>query len=419
MLRFLTSGESHGPALVAILDGMPAGLSVDIEFINAEMARRQKGYGRGARQKIETDTAQILSGVRHGVTTGAPIALLIANRDFENWNHVMSTTPVDERAEDVAAQLAKKAIKRFRPGHADLAGTLKFRQDDIRDVLERASARETAARVAVGALCQQLLTEVRVEIAAHVTQVGEIKSGVDSDGVDLYELDTLTEDSELFCADEDAQPKMIEYIKKHWQEGDSLGGVVEVLADGLPIGLGSYTQWDQKLDGLLAQALMSVQAFKAVEIGDGVKCASLPGSLVHDALYPGDDESRFPFTRKTNHAGGIEGGMTNGQRLKVRAYMKPLPTLRKGLPSLSFPEYEADTAHYERSDVCAIAAASVVCKAMVAFVLTRAIIDKFGGDTMTDLLRSVNQFNDDCAKAAKPSKVKSATAAAEEEAELE
>ncbi|MBX9769988.1 MAG: chorismate synthase, partial [Candidatus Obscuribacterales bacterium] len=195
MLRFLTSGESHGPALVAILDGMPAGLSVDMEFINAEMARRQKGYGRGARQKIETDTAQILSGVRHGVTTGAPIALLIANRDFENWNHVMSTTPVDERAEDVAAQLAKKAIKRFRPGHADLAGTLKFRQDDIRDVLERASARETAARVAVGALCQQLLTEVRVEIAAHVTQVGEIKSGVDSDGVDLYELDTLTEDS--------------------------------------------------------------------------------------------------------------------------------------------------------------------------------------------------------------------------------
>ncbi|MBX9770927.1 MAG: chorismate synthase, partial [Candidatus Obscuribacterales bacterium] len=185
------------------------------------------------------------------------------------------------------------------------------------------------------------------------------------------------------------------------------------------IGLGSYTQWDQKLDGLLAQALMSVQAFKAVEIGDGVKCASLPGSLVHDALYPGDDESRFPFTRKTNHAGGIEGGMTNGHRLKVRAYMKPLPTLRKGLPSLSFPEYQADTAHYERSDVCAIAAASVVCKAMVAFVLARAIIDKFGGDTMTDLLRAVKQFNDDCAKAAKPSKVKSATAAAEEEAELE
>lgn len=419
MLRFLTSGESHGPALVAILDGMPAGLSVDMEFVNAEMARRQKGYGRGARQKIETDTAKILSGVRHGVTTGAPIALLVANRDFENWNHVMSVTPVDERAEDVAAQIAKKEIKRFRPGHADLAGTMKFRQSDIRDVLERASARETAARVAVGALCQQLLAELRVEIAAHVTQVGEIKTSVNSDVLDLYELDTLTEDSELFCADEKTQPAMMEYIKKNWQDGDSLGGVVEVLADGLPIGLGSYTQWDEKLDGQLAQALMSVQAFKAVEIGDGVACAGLPGSQVHDALYPGNGESRFPFTRKTNHAGGIEGGMTNGERLKVRAYMKPLPTLRKGLPSLSFPEYQADTAHYERSDVCAIAAASIVCKAMVAFVLARAILNKFGGDTMTDLTRSLKQFNDDCAAAAKPVG-KAGTGTSEEvEAELE
>lgn len=418
MLRFLTSGESHGPALVAILDGMPAGLSVDMEFVNAEMARRQKGYGRGARQKIETDTAQILSGVRHGVTTGAPIALLIANRDFENWNHVMSVTPVDERIEDVAAQLSKKAISRFRPGHADLAGTLKFRQGDIRDVLERASARETAARVAVGALCQQLLAEVRVEIAAHVIQVGDIATTIDSDPLDLFELDTMTEDSELFCADNATEPKMIEFIKKNWQEGDSLGGVVEVLADGLPVGLGSYTQWDQKLDGLLAQALMSVQAFKAVEIGDGVKNASLPGSQVHDALYPGDGESRFPFTRKTNHAGGIEGGMSNGQRLKLRAYMKPLPTLRKGLPSLSFPEYKADTAHYERSDVCAIAAASVVCKAMVAFVLARSILEKFGGDTMTDLTRAIKQFNDDCAAASAKSG-SGAGASAEVEAELE
>jgi len=418
MLRFLTSGESHGPALVAVLDGMPAGLSVDMDLINAEMIRRQKGYGRGARQKIETDTANILSGVRHGVTTGAPIAMLIANRDFENWNHVMSVTPIDERSQDVAAQMAKKEIKRFRPGHADLAGTMKFRQSDIRDVLERASARETAARVAVGALCQQLLAEVQIEIAAHVIQVGDIATTIDSDPLDLYELDTMTEDSELFCADEATEPKMIELIKKNWQEGDSLGGVVEVLADGMPVGLGSYTQWDQKLDGLIAQALISVQAFKAVEFGDGVKNAALPGTQVHDALYPGDGESRFPFTRKTNHAGGIEGGMSNGQRLKVRAYMKPLPTLRKGLPSLSFPEYQEDTAHYERSDVCAIAAASIVCKAMVSFVLARAIIDKFGGDTMTDLTRAVKQFNEDCAAAAKPSKAK-ATVSVEVEAELE
>lgn len=417
MLRFLTSGESHGQTLVAILDGMPAGLSVDIEAVNEELRRRQQGYGRGARQKIETDAAEFVGGIRQGTTTGAPIAILVRNRDWDNWRHVMSVTAVDFGAPEVREQVQKKEIARFRPGHADLAGTLKFRQKDIRDVLERASARETAARVAVGAVCRQLLSAAGVSIMSHVIEVGSVQSSGKFDDMQLADLEKRVLASEMFCADEQSTERMKEVVKAAWQEGDSIGGVVEVLCDGLPVGLGSYTQWDQKIDGQLAQAIMSVQAIKAVEVGDGVSSARLPGSQVHDALYPSEANNGLPFVRKTNHAGGIEGGMTNGSRLRVRAYMKPIPTLRKGLPSLAFPSFTAETAHYERSDVCAVPAASVVAKAMVAFVLARALLEKFGGDTLSDTVQSVRGYREYCSSAAIRAKKESSQDVSEMELE--
>ncbi len=396
MLRFLTTGESHGPALVAVLEGMPAGLKLDLNQINEDLWRRQQGYGRGNRQKIEKDKAEIIGGVRHGITTGAPIALMIRNRDFENWRHVMSIEPVDTSSPEVIEQFEKKLIERFRPGHADLAGTLKFRQTDIRDVLERASARETASRVAAGGVCRQLLETFGIKSASHVIQVGSVKAKSKSTTLSAEEIDAKVVQSELFCLDDEASEAMKELIKSTWQEGDSLGGVIEVVVDGLPVGLGSYTQWDRRLDGLLAQAVLSIQAMKAVEIGDGVEAAGEFGSRVHDPIYPTDSSARYPFSRKTNHAGGLEGGMTNGERLCVRVYMKPIPTLRKGLDSLSFPEFEAQKAHYERSDVCAIAAASVVCRAMVCLVLANAMVDKFGGDSIADLKASFLEYEKFC-----------------------
>ncbi|MBI2810243.1 MAG: chorismate synthase [Candidatus Melainabacteria bacterium] len=397
-MRFLTTGESHGPALVAVLEGMPAGLKLNIDQINEDMWRRQQGYGRGNRQKIEKDKAEIIGGVRHGITTGAPIAMMIRNRDFENWQHVMSVEPVDMSLPEVIEQFEKKVIERFRPGHADLAGTLKYRQTDIRDVLERASARETASRVAAGGVCRQLLEAFGIKAASHVIQVGSVKANSKSTTMSIDEIDAKVVQSELFCLDDQATEEMKELIKATWTEGDSLGGVVEVVVDGLPVGLGSYTQWDKRLDGQLAQAVMSIQAMKAVEIGDGVEASGQFGSLVHDPIYPADSKARYPFTRKTNHAGGLEGGMTNGERLCVRVYMKPIPTLRKGLDSLSFPEFEAQKAHYERSDVCAIAAASVVCRAMVCLVLANAMVDKFGGDSIADLKSSFLEYEKFCRK---------------------
>ena len=394
MLRFLTCGESHGPTLFSLLDGVPAGLPLKISEINEDLWRRQQGYGRGNRQKIEKDTAEIVGGVRHGTTTGAPLGMLIRNRDFENWRHVMSVEPVDLSSHDVQEQMEKKLIGKFRPGHADLAGTLKYRQKDIRDVLERASARETASRVAAGAVARQILNQLGIKIISHVIQVGPIKAKSGPFDQSLDALDEAVLKSELFCADAEATEKMKELIKETWQAGDSLGGVVEVLADGLPVGLGSYTQWDKKIDGQLAQAVMSIQAMKAVEIGDGVAGAGTLGSGVHDALYPA--KNGLPFSRHTNHAGGVEGGMTNGSRLCVRAFMKPIPTMRNGLESISFPEFEADRAHYERSDVCAIAAASVVCRAMVCLVLANAVLDKFGGDTITDIKNAFVSYERFC-----------------------
>lgn len=402
MLRFLTSGESHGPALVAILDGVPAGLPIDIDAVNAELARRQKGYGRGARQKIETDTAEILGGVRHGITSGAPISIMVRNRDHDNWRHVMSIAQIKVDEPDVAEQIEKKKIGRFRPGHADLAGTLKFRQRDIRDVLERASARETAARVAVGAICEQILQQFGVTVVSHVIQVGSIKTQQQSEDLPVAELAARVAASEMFCIDETAENKMKDLIKETWQAGDTIGGVVEVVAEGLPVGLGSYTQWDEKLDGQLAQLVMSVHAIKAVEVGDGFENVSRPGSEVHDAIFPSGssssshDAQQLPFMRKTNKAGGLEGGMTNGSRIRVRGYMKPIPTLIKGLPSVSFPQFAAQQAHYERSDVCAVPAASVVVKSMVSFGLTRALLNKFGSDTVSDIATAIASYREFC-----------------------
>lgn len=399
MLRFLTSGESHGPALAAILDGVPAGLPIDIAAVNAELARRQQGYGRGARQKIETDTAEIMGGVRHGITSGAPISLLVRNRDHDNWRHVMSIAQVIADDPAVIEQIEKKKIGRFRPGHADLPGTLKFRQRDIRDVLERASARETAARVAVGAICEQILQHFNVQVVSHVVQVGSVRSSLDSEELPIDELSRRVAASEMFCVDNAAETKMKDLIKETWQNGDTIGGVVEVVAEGLPVGLGSYTQWDEKLDGQLAQLVMSVHAIKAVEIGDGFDNVNNLGSEVHDAIYPSSQENALPFMRKTNKAGGLEGGMTNGSRVKVRAYMKPIPTLIKGLPSVSFPQFAAQQAHYERSDVCAVPAASVVVKAMVSFGLTRALLNKFGSDTMSDISAAIASYREFCREA--------------------
>ncbi|MBY0357620.1 MAG: chorismate synthase [Candidatus Obscuribacterales bacterium] len=396
MLRFLSAGESHGQALTVILDGFPCGLSLRMDGLENELKQRQQGYGRSNRQKIETDTAEITGGVRHGITTGAPIALSITNKDFVNWQHVMSSLPIDRDNPEVQAELEKKSIKTFRPGHADLAGTLKFKQKDVRNVLERASARETAARVAAGAICQQLLETLDITLFAHVVACGPVQSTSQTDAFPLTELEKRANASAMRCLDPQVTEQMQEAVKSAWQKGDSLGGTVEVLVDGLPIGLGSYSQWDEKLDGKLAQALMSIQAIKAVEIGDGILAAGLPGSQVHDALYPAGDQEQLPFTRKTNHAGGMEGGMTNGSRLKLRAYMKPLSTLNKGLPSLSFPDFKEDTAHYERSDVCAVPSAAVVAKAMVAFVLAREILQKFGGDNLSDIQTSLMAHKQFC-----------------------
>ena len=392
----MTSGESHGPTLSCILDGVPAGLPLSVASINEDLSRRQQGYGRGNRQKIETDKAEIIGGVRHGITTGAPLGMLVRNRDFENWQHVMSVEAVDESAPEVIEQMQKKAIERFRPGHADLSGTFKYRQHDIRDVLERASARETAARVAGGAVARQILQQLNIEATSHVLQIGSIKAKEIDPNMPIAEIEELVKKSELFCADAEACESMKELIKDTWQKGDSLGGIVEVVVSGLPVGLGSYVQWDRKLDGQIAQAVMSIQAMKAVEIGDGVAASQDLGSNVHDPIYPGSehnaDGSNLPFSRKTNRAGGLEGGMTNGERLVVRAYMKPIPTIRVGLDSVNFPEFAGDKAHYERSDVCAIAAASVVCRAMICLVLANAVLDKFGGDNIYDLKKSLEEY---------------------------
>jgi chorismate synthase len=392
MLRFLTAGESHGQALVAILEGMPAGLAIDFEAVTNELRRRQTGYGRGRRMAIEADRAQVLSGVRHGLTTGGPIALLIPNKDWENWQRTMAVE--SEPAADTPGS-DRAMVTRPRPGHADLAGAVKYGHRDIRNVLERASARETAARVAVGAVARQLLRQVETEIVSHVVSIGSA-SLPDPLAVSFEEARAIRNDSALHCVDEEVERRMISEIDRAREAGDTMGGSFEVIAHGVPTGLGSHVQWDRKLDGRLGQALMSIQAIKAVGIGRGPGVAALPGSRIHDEILPRTSarpSSGMLVSRPTNNAGGLEGGITNGEDVRVTAYMKPIATLMKPLRSVDLATMEVSPATVERSDVCAVPAAAVVGEAMVAFVLADALSEKFGGDSVEELVANWNAFS--------------------------
>ena len=376
MFRFLTTGESHGQCLTAIIEGLPAGLKVNVDKINEELAKRQQGYGRGGRMKIETDRVDIVSGVRFGETMGDPITLRIQNKDWENWTDRMSVSGMPAGAPVTAA----------RPGHADLSGILKYDRTDIRDILERASARETAARVAVGALCKQFLESCGISLVAHVTNIGgEAMTDADIQDWDHYRA------SEMRCTNEAVEARMKQAIDEAKQAGDTLGGVFEVIVRGSMVGLGSHTQWDRKLDAKIAAAMMSIQAIKGVEIGVGFEYGDLPGSQAHDELFY--EEGRG-YYRTSNRAGGLEGGMTNGEDIIVKAVMKPIPTLMQPLSSVDVHTHEAVKACRERSDVCAVSAASVVGEAMMAIVMTEAVLEKFGGDCMVDFLAAVKHYKD-------------------------
>lgn len=384
MLRFLTAGESHGQGLVTILEGLPAGLAIDTDAMTVELRRRQGGYGRGRRMAIESDRAEILSGVRRGRTTGAPVALLVRNKDWENWQNTMHVEP-EAPAGSTGANRA--AVVRPRPGHADLAGALKYDHDDIRDVLERASARETAARVAAGAIARQLLAAIGCELTSHITGIGSVLVA----GGTLVSFEAcraMDLEAPLRCTDPAIEQQMIAAIDAAKAAGDTLGGSFEVIARNVPVGLGSYVQWDRKLDGRLAQALMSIPAIKAVAVGDGVDGARRPGSQVHDEIVADEAAAGAGLPvikRPTNRAGGLEGGVTNGEELRVTGFMKPIATLMKPLRSVDLTTLEEAPAAIERSDVCAVPAAAVVAEAMVALVLADAVLDRFGGDSMTDL----------------------------------
>ena len=384
MFRFTTAGESHGRALVAIVEGLPAGLPIDIDQINHELWRRQQGYGRGGRMKIEQDQIEILSGVRHGLSLGSPLALTIENKDWANWNEVMATD-----AREIPAEKSRR-VKRPRPGHADLAGGLKYDAHDLRNVLERASARETAARVACGAIAKQLLANFGIEIRSHVIQLG----GIPAKPLELTfdQIGSIPDDSPLRCADKDVEQQMIALIDQKKSEGDTLGGIFEVVASKVPPGLGSHTSWDQKLDGLLAQALMSIHAVKAVAIGAGIEASSLPGSEVHDEISY-NDETR-EFIRETNRAGGLEGGVTNGEEIRVRGHLKPISTLRRALRSVDIDTKEEEKAAFERSDITVVPAAGVIGEAMVALVLAPAMREKFGGDSLGEMRRNFEGYRE-------------------------
>src|SRR5437660_3795319 len=393
MLRFLTAGESHGQMLVAILDGAPAGLAIDFDAVTMELRRRQGGYGRGRRMAIESDRADAVSGIRHGVTTGAPIALLIPNKDWENWQrtmHVGAEEPVGASGADRAA------VTRPRPGHADLAGAIKYGHDDIRDVLERASARETAARVAVGAIARQILRRLDVDVASHVISIGSV-SLPDALGATFADIRGISPDAPLRCVDPHIERQMIGEIDRARDAGDTMGGSFEVIVHNVPAGLGSYVQWDRKLDGRVAQAVMSIPAIKAVGIGRGPTAAALPGSRLHDEIVPHPGLPRpsgLGVDRPTNNAGGLEGGVTNGEDLRVSGYMKPIATLMKPLRSVDLATMTESPATVERSDVCAVPAAAVVAEAMVALVVADAVIEKFGGDTIDELVASWRAFRE-------------------------
>jgi chorismate synthase len=383
MLRFSTAGESHGESLVALISGLPAGVPVDQAFLDHELWRRQQGYGRGGRMRIERDTAHILSGVRHGKTIGSPIAMTLANKDWKNWEEILPVEAGDPEKH--------KAVASPRPGHADLAGALKYDFADARYVLERASARESAARVACGAVAKMLLRTLGIEVASHVVRVGSAELGREAS---FAEIAALAERDEvlLACVDAESEARMKAEVDTALKTGDTIGGIFEVVVHGLPPGVGTHVNWDERLDGLLAQAVMSLQAVKAVELGRGVTAASSAGSKVHDAIAYGEGDGFTKFTREHNNAGGIEGGISNGEEVVVRGYLKPISTLRRPLASVAFNTRETTKAAYERSDVCVVPAAGVAGEAMVALAVARLVIEKFGGDSLRELERNFKGY---------------------------
>lgn len=401
-LRLMTAGESHGPMLVSILEGLPAGIPVDMEAIDADLKRRMGGYGRGKRMKIENDRARVVGGVRHGQTLGSPIAFLIENKDWPNWEHVMGVEApsasdteagtaggsVAESGDTPAASVDARRVSRPRPGHADLAGGLKYNRSDLRDILERASARETASRVAAGGFCKQLLAALDIEIASHVIRIGG--AVLETPAVDFDTIRDTADGSPVRCVDDDAGRSMIAAIDEATDNLDTLGGVFEVAARNIPVGLGSHVQWDRKLDARIAHAMVSIPAQKAVEIGDGIWAASQPGSAVHDAIT--FDAVNRVYERPTNRAGGTEGGVTYGGELRVRVYMKPLSTLRRPLASVDIDTGEAIEAVVQRTDTCAVPAAAVIGEAMLALVLADACMEKFGGDSLVETQRNWRGF---------------------------
>lgn len=392
MIRYLTAGESHGPQLTAIIEGMPAGVPLNANFINHELFRRQQGYGRGGRMKIESDTVEIMSGVRWGETIGSPVTMVVQNRDWENWLKKMS--PLAEHRDDSCA------VTRPRPGHADLSGVLKYGHTDVRNVLERSSARETAIRVAVGGVAKLFLQEFGIRIGGFITEIGGVCAAKPDQPYDI--LWQLAASSELYCCDRACEDKMKKTIDAAKDQGDTLGGVLEVQVLGAPPGLGSYVHWDRKLDARLAMALMSIQAFKGVEMGLGFEAARRPGSQVHDEIFrdnarTGVDETN-PYYRATNNAGGIEGGMTNGEPIVLRAAMKPIPTLYKPLRSVDLRTHEPFDATVERSDTCAVPAALVVAEAVVAIEFCNAFMEKFGNDSLVEIKRNYNSYKEQLSK---------------------
>ena len=380
MLRFLTAGESHGPQLIAMVEGVPAGFDIDAARINEDLARRQKGYGRGGRMQIERDEVRPVSGIRFGRSMGSPITFIIENRDFKNWEKRMSADARDREAAD--------PVTRPRPGHADLAGVLKYNLGDIRDILERASARETAARVAIGSLAKQLVEPFGIQVLGFVVKIGSIEANTPALSID--QLRKISENSQVRVADPEAERAIVAAIDECKAAGDTLGGVVEVVAAGLPVGLGSHVQWDRKLDGRLAHALLSLQAVKGVEVGLGFRAASMRGSELHDEI--GYDAGAKKFTRRSNNSGGTEGGMTTGEPLRVRVAFKPLSTLMKPLRSADIKTKQEAMGAIERSDVCAIPAAAVIAETVVAFELANAFFEKFGGDSRAEVIRNFQGY---------------------------
>lgn len=385
-MRYITAGESHGPQLTTIIEGVPAGLSLVADDINEELARRQKGYGRGRRMQIETDQVQILSGVRHGETLGSPIALVVENRDFAHWTKIMGAEPLTEQEE----KEMKRKVTKPRPGHADLNGAIKYGHRDMRNVLERSSARETAVRVAAGAVAKKVLAELGIKVAGHVIEIGGVQAK-EITYSSIEELKSITEASPVRCLDDEAGNQMMKAIDDAKANGDSIGGIVEVIVEGMPIGVGSYVHYDRKLDAKLAAAIMSINAFKGVEIGIGFEAAHRPGSEVHDEILWNEEHG---YTRRTNNAGGLEGGMTTGMPIVVRGVMKPIPTLYKPLQSVDIDTKEPFTASIERSDSCAVPAASVVAEAVVAWELATALIEQFGLDRMELIRENIEKHNE-------------------------